>query len=57
MAEPPAHLVSAAAAYERILNSKYPGQGWIVTVRDDRDKPREPDQKPAEAAPTHTKEG
>jgi hypothetical protein len=36
--DPPAHLVSAAAALERILSLKYPEQHWIVTVDDDEER-------------------
>jgi len=42
MSGPPAHLLSAAAAWERILTKMHPDQTWVVTVRDDWDKPREP---------------
>ena len=40
----PARLLSAAAAWERILGELHPEQTWVVTVRDDWDNPREPNQ-------------
>ena len=45
MAEPPAaHLVSAAAAWQRILTELHPEEQWIVTIVE-----REPDASDPES--------
>jgi hypothetical protein len=46
---PEPHMVSFAAAFERVLRHKHPGHHWVVEVRPPED-PTAPADKPPEAA-------